>query len=445
MTVTDQATRNVRSWGQRTAAAVLLAVVMIAAGMGGVMPLAAEEIRMPGASYSPTASPVAPGTVWGGEREDETYRIGASDVLEISIWQSPDMNRTVTVRFDGRIAFPLAGDVMAAGLTPSELAAELSERLREFIRSPQVTVSVKEFHSRQVLVLGKIGRPGIYPLRGPMKLLELLTAAGINLSDVDMKGVTVMRSTGDVLKVDLEALLYRADVRQNIDLRAGDNIFVPEKSAATAAGPQTKEIMVMGEVTKPGAYSFPADRPVTVKELLLSGGGLTTNASLTNAKVVRADRMQEPTDLNKLIFGGDMSQDLALYHGDVLYVPKRKEMRVYVLGMVRTPGIFQGQPHTLDLLQVLSLAVPDKFGAVLSNVKVVRGWPNNPKVMNANVEALLYRGRLEENIPLQDGDVVYVPESFISNATDFIQRILAPLSGTISFVDQAQDVQNNNR
>jgi polysaccharide biosynthesis/export protein len=417
---------------------------MIAIGLVGPSESRAEEILLPGASYSPQYSSVSPGSTWSAVREEEIYRIGPSDVLEISIWQSPDLNRTVTVRFDGRISFPLAGEMMASGLTPQELGAEIAERLREFIRAPQVTVTVKEFQSRQVLVLGKVGRAGIYPLRGPMKLLELLTAAGINLSEIDLKNITVMRASGEVLKIDLEALLYRQDIRQNIDLRSGDNIFVPEKASVSVTGPQTKEIMILGEVNKPGAYSFPTDRAVTVKEILLNAGGTTANASLPGAKVIRSDRIQEPTDLNRLLFNADMSQDLTLYAGDVVFVPKRKEMRVYVLGMVQTPGIYQGQPNTLDLLQVLSLAVPAKFGAVLSNVKIVRGWPNNPKVISANVEALLFRGRLEENIPLQEGDVVYVPESFVSNVMEVLQRVLSPLSGAIGFVDTVQDVGNNN-
>ncbi len=404
--------------------------------------ISAEEISMPGASYVPAASAVMPAAMSGTDGA-EVYRIGANDVLEITVWQSPDLNRTVTVRFDGRITFPLAGELVAAGLTPQELAAEISERLREFIRSPQVNVIIKEFQSRQVLVLGKIGKSGIYPLRGPMKILELLTAAGLDLNNTDLKNITVMRASGEVIKIDLEALLYRHEVRQNIDLRAGDNIFLPEKQSVAITGPQTKEIMVLGEVNKPGVYSYPADRPVTIKEVLLSSGGTTALASLQGSKVVRADKIQEPVDLNKLLFGADMSQDLTMYSGDVFYVPKRKMMRVYVLGMVGKPGVLEGQPNTLDLLQAISIANPEKFGAVLSNVKVVRGWPNNPKVISANVDALLYRGRLEENIPLQEGDVIYVPESFLSNTIDVITKVLGPLSSTVTFASQTRSFSDS--
>ncbi|RMH58928.1 MAG: hypothetical protein D6679_03015, partial [Candidatus Hydrogenedentota bacterium] len=218
------------------------------------LPSFGEEIRIPGASYRPVASDIGPGSRWSPKSEQGVYRIGASDVLDIAVWQSPDLNRVVTVRFDGRISFPLAGEIVAAGLTPQELGMEIGERLREFIRNPQVTVTVKEFHSRQVLVLGDVSRPGIYPLQGPMKLLELLTAAGVDLESADLKNISVIRSTGEVLKLDVEGLLYRQDVRQNIDLRAGDNVFVPERIKETKEGGkgvaavQAKEIMVLGEV-----------------------------------------------------------------------------------------------------------------------------------------------------------------------------------------------------
>lgn len=426
---------------------VALMTLVMMTGAGAVT-ATAEEIQLSGASYGTAPAAREPGLMAINAGGDEVYRIGPSDVLDITVWQSPDLNRTVTVRFDGRITLPLSGELVAAGLTPLELAAEIGERLREFIRSPQVSVTVKEFQSRQVLVLGKIGRPGIYPLRGPMKVLELLTAAGIDLAAVDLKNIGIIRATGETFKIDLEALLYRQDVGQNIELRAGDNVFVPEKVVQSEKnGPGgivvAKEIMVLGEVNKPGAFSFPADRTVTVKEVLLQAGGASAMASLSNAKVIRLDKIQEPTDLNKLIFNGDMAQDLQLYSGDVLYVPRRKQMRVYCLGMVNKPGVYEGQPNTLDLMQVLSLAVPSKFGAVLSNVKVVRGWPNSPKVLSANVEALLYKGRLEENIPLQEGDVIYVPESFLSNTIEVVTRILAPLTGSVTFIESVQDMQDN--
>lgn len=410
----------------------------------------AEEIRLPGVGYSaydPSTVVQPSSRAYAGGFGENAYRIGASDVLSISVWQNPSLNTTATVRFDGRISMPLAGEIVAAGLTPTEVAAEISERLREFIRNPQVTVTVDEFHSRQVVVLGAVSRPGIYPLQGPMKLLELLTVSGVNLQEINLGSIRVIRSNGQTLIVDLGKFLFQGDPTQNVELRAGDNVFVPARADEPVSGDGTvtiepKEIMVLGAVNNPGAYAFDPGREVNVNTLLLKAGGVKNGAALKDAKIVRADRIQEPTNIARLIFDGDMSQNHILHSGDVLYVPQDEEIRIYVLGMVAKPGIFQGQPEKLDLMQALSLAIPDKFGAVLSNVKVVRGWPHNPKVISANVDALLNQGVLAENIPLLDGDVVYVPESFLSNVLDVLARVLAPLSTGVSFIDQTQDLNS---
>ena len=394
-----------------------------------------EEIRV----FGPGGSTVPGSTAGSSVASEQEYRIGSGDVLEVSVWQNPDMTKEVTVRYDGKVSYPLVGDVLAAGLTPQSLDNEITERLREFIRNPQVTVTVKQFRSRQVIVLGRVGTSGVQNLEGNTRILEILTRAGLDLATADLTKITVIRATGEVVNVDLHSLLYERRFDQNIILRAGDSIFVPDKEAASSA---QGELMVLGEVNKAGGQRFSLERPFTVKEALLAAGGITGEADLTTAKVVRADGIQEPVDLNRLIFRGDMTQDLALYQGDVLYVPRRTKIRVYLLGMVGKPGLFELEPEDMNLLRILAKAGPAQFGAVLSDVKVVRDYPQNPKVMSANVDALLYRGDLSQNIPLKDGDVVYVPESFLSNVLDVLNRVLGPFNGTLSTIVNVERVSN---
>lgn len=441
-----------------------------------VNPAFAEEIMLPNMSYDPVSS------VDGGTRSSVSgaanslsaseseksfvYKIGPNDVLSIQVWQSPDLNREVTVRFDGRITFPLAGELVVDGMTVTDVANELSERLREFIRRPQVTVTVKEFHSQQILVLGNVSRTGIYPLKGPMKILELLTAAGMPLEGTsDITKITVIRASGEVLTINLEAFLYRREIAQNIYLKAGDNIFVPSKPAVTAEAaaapkqffaqkpdegkdapeivePTTSEIMVLGEVGQPGAYSFPRETELKVWQVLLKAGGVGSGASLRSVKVIRSDKIQEPVDLTKLIFDGDMSQNLPLFHGDVIYVPRRKSMRIYIIGGSSgvqggaagsvKGGVLDDLPATTDLLQLMARVSPDRWSTSLSNVKIIRGWPNSPKVLTANVNALIYQFKMEENIPLQDNDVIFFPQTFLANVLEVVNRVLAPVSGAIT-------------
>src|ERR1700674_3528522 len=96
--------------------------------------------------------------------DDPNYLIGAQDVLDISVWKEPEVSRMVPVRPDGKISLPLLNDVQAAGLTPSKLAAQITESLKRFVANPQVTVIVTTINSQRIYILGEIARAGAYPL-----------------------------------------------------------------------------------------------------------------------------------------------------------------------------------------------------------------------------------------------------------------------------------------
>ena len=94
------------------------------------------------------------------------YLIGIGDVLKISVWQNSDLNQDAIVRPDGRISFPLVGDVLAAGLTIPELDEELTQRLKDFLKYPEVSISIKKFGGKKVIVLGQVDEPGVYSVTG---------------------------------------------------------------------------------------------------------------------------------------------------------------------------------------------------------------------------------------------------------------------------------------
>ena len=123
------------------------------------------------------------------------YRIGPQDVLDISVYQAPDLAKTVQVAETGTINLPLVGDVQAGGVTPRELEHALKVQLgKKYFQDPQVTVFVKEYNSQRVTLEGAISRPGVYPYRGPASLLQLIATAG-GLSDVaDGTEVMVFRT-----------------------------------------------------------------------------------------------------------------------------------------------------------------------------------------------------------------------------------------------------------
>jgi len=123
-----------------------------------------------------------------------SFRLGREDVVEISVYRDPDLTRTVPVRPDGRISLPLVGEVEADGLTPDELRAAVVERLGAYVQQPAVvSVIVREVNSARFFVVGEVGRPGAYPLRGRVTVLQALALAG-GLGEYSARdGVTVLR------------------------------------------------------------------------------------------------------------------------------------------------------------------------------------------------------------------------------------------------------------
>ncbi|ACG73963.1 polysaccharide export protein [Anaeromyxobacter sp. K] len=114
-----------------------------------------------------------------GTRPDAgEYRIGREDVLEVVVWHEPELTRVVPVRPDGRISLPLAGEVEAAGKTPAELQTGLSKALGTYIKDPAVAVLVREINASRVFVLGEVARPGGFPLRGPVSVVQAIALAG---------------------------------------------------------------------------------------------------------------------------------------------------------------------------------------------------------------------------------------------------------------------------
>jgi polysaccharide export outer membrane protein len=124
------------------------------------------------------------------------YTIGVDDVLEISVWENPSVSRVVPVRPDGRISLPLLNDIQAAGLTPMALQKTLTSELEPYIKSPLVSIIVREVHSFKVSVVGRVKTPGRYELTTPVTVLEMIAIAG-GLGDYAEKdGIVVFRRDG---------------------------------------------------------------------------------------------------------------------------------------------------------------------------------------------------------------------------------------------------------
>ena len=181
-----------------------------------VVPAKAQE---PTGSHQTAQSAVpamADDTVKKSATADPNYVIGAQDVLDINVWKEPDVSRTVPVRPDGKISLPLLNDVQAAGLTPAQLAAQITESLKKYVTNPQVTVIVTTINSQRVYILGEVTRPGAFPLIPGMSVLQALSSAGGFTQFAKVKSIFVRRTRkreGNEIPVQLQGSDQRQETR----------------------------------------------------------------------------------------------------------------------------------------------------------------------------------------------------------------------------------------
>jgi polysaccharide export outer membrane protein len=160
----------------------------------------------------------------------ESYSIGPGDRLSIDVWREPDLSRQVAVRLDGKISLPLIEDVVAGGLTCAELRTQLTEKYKQYVDSPVVSVTVLESHSKKIYLLGRVTKPGEYELQKEMTVVQAISLAGglaewANASDIRL--IRKIKGVERTFRVDYDAIVSGKDVSQNVQLEPDDTIFVP--------------------------------------------------------------------------------------------------------------------------------------------------------------------------------------------------------------------------
>lgn len=160
---------------------------------------------------------------------DPTYVIGADDQLRVFVWKEPDLSGTLPVRSDGEISLPLVNDITAAGLTPMQLAASITQKLKQYVDDPRVTVAVTQMNHQRVYMVGEVLRHGPLGLTPGMTVLQALATSGVT-QFASIKKIYVLRSTNGVQKrfpVNYKRLIKGQNMGQNIVLVPGDTIVVP--------------------------------------------------------------------------------------------------------------------------------------------------------------------------------------------------------------------------
>ncbi|HEX4159703.1 MAG TPA: XrtA/PEP-CTERM system exopolysaccharide export protein [Rhizomicrobium sp.] len=197
--------------------------------------LFAVVIWVAACSSEATLPPAAITTSAASYANASDYRIGPGDQLNVVVWHNTDVSGPVPVRPDGRISIPLIGDVVAAGKTPMDLAAEIKEKLKPYIKDPVVTVTPTQFVGpvgRQVRVIGEAVQPRAIPFSSNMTLLDVMIAVGGLTRYADGDRAVIVRVENGVQKtyhVHLDELIRDGDVNQNVAVRPGDILIIPQR------------------------------------------------------------------------------------------------------------------------------------------------------------------------------------------------------------------------
>lgn len=207
----------------RTIAAAV-ALLLMTASTSALQQTTASRPQEPKTNGAKPASAVT------GVATPADYVIGADDVLTVVFWREKDMSSEVAVRPDGKISLPLLNEVQASGLTPEQLRLQLTTAAAKFIEEPTVTVVVKQINSRKVFITGMVGKPGPYPLSGPMTVLQLIAMAGGLHEYADSKNISIVRVVDGrqtSFRFNYKDVMKRKNLQQNIELKPGDTIIVP--------------------------------------------------------------------------------------------------------------------------------------------------------------------------------------------------------------------------
>jgi polysaccharide export outer membrane protein len=237
--------------------------------------------------------------------------IGPRDVIEIKVFQDPNLYTKMTVMDDGRITMPLIGKVDVSGLTPGEVENRIRGLLDKYINKPDVSVTVLEAGSKPISVIGAVTRPGRIGITGNINLIQAITQAG-GLASGYGRTLYVLRTAANGLTeqiaIDIDDLMVNGNPDLNLPLRANDVINVPIDASIN--------IYVLGEVMHPGSVQFRRSQSPTLLQVLAAAGGPTDRASkkVILKRVVGGAEKTFRYDFKKIIDG--RQNDVVLLDGD---------------------------------------------------------------------------------------------------------------------------------
>lgn len=236
------------------------------------------------------------------------YIIGAGDVLQVSVWGSPEFSVETPVRPDGKMTLPAVGEVVAEGLTPEQLGKKLEEVIKKFIKRPIVTLNVTQITNNKVYISGGGVATGVISLPGKTTLFKLLCQLE-NIRETDLTNAYLSRQ-GHKLLTNFYPLFMEGDLSQDLDLKTDDILYIPAN--------EVNKVYVVGAVTAPQAVSY--IHGMKVLDAILAAGGFEEFAKQTNIVIMRKNGKQITVNIKDLLKGKDIKQNISVSPGDYVIV-----------------------------------------------------------------------------------------------------------------------------
>ncbi len=458
------------------------------ATLGSSSPVSNLQSALPASRFLdvPTAAPVV---------SDDGYILGAGDRLKLDFFGVPEFSGDYAVLPNGSMNLPQVGMVSVQGYTVSQVSQLLVTRYSPILTRPVININVVATRPVMIAIAGEIERPGAYSLmsstgESPMLSRAIQQAEGITRS-ADLQQVKIRRRTAgggnEIITVNLLQLVRSGDARQDIRLRDGDSILIPEAKAPdlslskqllatnlVSRNSRPIQIAVVGEVLRPGPHSLgnnnnynnnngintnsgntaianPSNSTIpTLTQAIQQAGGISQLADIRNIQVRRQSRFgteQKITvDFWKLLKSGDLLQDMPLQEGDTVEIPTATapneseiiamagasfspdKMTVNVVGEVERPGALVLTPNT-TLNQAVLTAGGFNRNAVKNSITLVRLNPNGT-VTKRDVAFDLSQGVSETNNPaLRNNDIIVVKKTGFAVFSQGLNDVLSPFTG----------------
>jgi polysaccharide export outer membrane protein len=364
--------------------------------------------------------------VHAARADNKERTIGPDDVIEITLLNHPDLNKTLTVLPDGSVTYPWVGKMRVAGRTPSQVSEQIRTELEKTKNNVVVSVGIKEVHSCRARIVGAVKAPNAYDLKPNWRALDLIAVAeGLSARPARVTG-RIVHVNGKVIPLDIQSAMAAPDSSANPLIEPDDLILLDEMD------PTQNKVFVMGQVNKPGAVQL-GDDSITLVSLLSQVGNTTENAALTRAYVIRGDK-HIPLNLRPLVAQGkveDSNTAFKFQAGDVLFVPEL-DRRVGIMGQVNKPGYYSlPEARALTVLDALALAGGQSQTGDLHRAGIIRLVNGRPAVIQTDIERMIQKPDPGKTVVLEADDVLFIPTKGERPIT--WRDVLSPIANLFGF------------